>query len=45
MFGDTQEIAAAKVRQAREQGMGVSLCLGENLEQREKEITGQVLDE
>jgi len=25
--------------------MGVILCLGENLEQREKELTGKVLDE
>ena len=25
--------------------MGMILCLGENLEQREKELTGQVLDE
>lgn len=25
--------------------MGLILCLGENLEQREKELTGKVLDE
>jgi triosephosphate isomerase len=25
--------------------MGVILCLGENLEQRDKELTGKVLDE
>ena len=44
-FGDTQEIVKEKVVNAREQGLGVILCLGENLEQREKELTGQVLDE
>lgn len=44
LFGDTQEIVAEKIKRAREQGMGVILCLGENLEQREKELTGPVLD-
>jgi len=38
-------MCAEKVKLARAQGMGVILCLGENLEQRDKELTSQVLDE
>ena len=45
LFGETQETCAEKVRLARAQGLGVILCLGENLEQRDKELTGKVLDE
>ena len=44
MFNESQEVCAEKVKRAREQGMGVILCLGENLEQRENEQTGMVLD-
>lgn len=44
LFNESQETCAEKVKRAREQGMGVILCLGENLEQREKEQTGVVLD-
>jgi triosephosphate isomerase (TIM) len=32
-----------KVKRAREQGMGVILCVGENLEQREQELTAEIL--
>ena len=45
IFNETQEIIAQKIMRAREQNMGVILCLGENLEQREKEQTGEVLDQ
>jgi triosephosphate isomerase len=44
LFNESQEIVAQKVKRARDQGLGVILCLGENLEQREKELTNQVLD-
>ncbi|CDW83065.1 triosephosphate isomerase [Stylonychia lemnae] len=44
-FGDTLEIISKKVKLAIENQLGVVLCVGENLEQREKELTNQVLDE
>lgn len=44
LFGDSQETCAEKVRLARAAGMGVIVCVGENLEEREKEMTGKVLD-
>jgi triosephosphate isomerase (TIM) len=44
LFNESQEVCDEKVKRAREGGMGVILCLGENLEQREKEQTGMVLD-
>jgi len=36
---------ANKVKLAREANLGVILCIGENLEQREKELTTSILDE
>lgn len=38
-FGESSEVVATKVKKARDYGLGVIYCIGENLEQREKEQT------
>eukprot|EP00347_Sterkiella_histriomuscorum_P021198 403334866 len=44
-YNDTLEVVARKVKLARESNLGVVLCIGENLQQREQELTNQVIDE
>ncbi len=44
IFGESQETCEEKVRLARAEGMGVIICVGENLEERDKERTAEVLD-
>lgn len=43
MFGDTDKFVADKTRAATEAGLSVVLCVGETLEQREKDETWQVV--
>jgi len=38
-FGETQELINKKVEQARSENLGIIYCVGENLEQREGELT------
>jgi len=42
-FGETDETVAKRVRAALESGLEVILCVGETLEQREADITGETI--
>jgi len=42
-FDETQETIKKKVKEARSQQMGIIYCVGENLEEREKEHTQDVI--
>ena len=42
-FGETDETVAKRVRAALESGLEVILCVGETLEQREADITGEII--
>lgn len=44
LFGDTDKLVADKVRAAINAGLGVIACIGESLEQREKNITMEVVE-
>ena len=44
LFGDTDEIVAAKFKVAHEQGIMPILCVGESLEERESGVTMTVID-
>jgi triosephosphate isomerase len=39
LFQESKDTIATKVKKARDYGLGVIYCVGENLEQREKEQT------
>lgn len=43
-FNETDEIVNKKIKTARKNGLEVILCIGETLEQREKNLTFEVLD-
>jgi len=43
-FGETDEIINKKVKKALEKNLTPILCIGETLEEREKEITNQVVE-
>ena len=43
VFGETDEIVAAKTKISLEKGLNVILCIGEHLEDREAEKTNEVL--
>jgi triosephosphate isomerase len=45
LFGETSDIIAKKMKLARDNHLNVVYCIGENLEQREKEQTNKVLEE
>jgi len=45
MYGETNEVVAAKYRAAQEAGLVPVLCVGETLEERETGKTEQVVDE
>ena len=42
-FGETDETVARRVRAALDSGLEVILCVGETLEQREANITGEII--
>ena len=42
-FGETDETVAKRVRAALDSGLEVILCVGETLEQREADITGEII--
>ena len=42
-FGETDETVARRVRAALDSGLEVILCVGETLEQREADITGEII--
>ena len=42
-FGETDETVAQRVRAALDSGLEVILCVGETLEQREADITGETI--
>ncbi len=44
LFGDTDEIVAAKFRAAHEQGLTPILCIGESREERESNVTMSVIN-
>ena len=44
LFGDTDEVVAAKFKAAHEQGLIPILCVGESLEERESGVTMAVID-
>jgi len=44
LFGDADEVVAAKFEAAHEQGLTPILCIGESLEERESGVTMAVLD-
>ncbi len=43
LFGETDEVVAAKTHTALAQGIGVIVCVGESLEERERGLTEAVL--
>ena len=43
VFGDTDELVNSKLRAALDAGLGVTLCIGEKLEEREAGRTDQVV--
>jgi len=43
VFGDTDELVSRKLRAALDAGLGVTLCIGEKLEEREAGQTDQVV--
>ena len=44
LFNETPDVITRKMKLARDQSVGVVYCIGENLEQREKELTNKVID-
>jgi len=44
LFGDTNILVAEKVKAAISAGLGVIACIGESLEEREKDITMQIVE-
>ncbi|HJP38779.1 MAG: triose-phosphate isomerase [Gammaproteobacteria bacterium] len=44
MFGDTDEVVAAKFRAAHQQGLTPILCIGESQQERESGVTMEIID-
>lgn len=44
MFGDTDKLVAEKTQAAIKEGLKIILCVGETLEEREKDETLQVVE-